>query len=88
MYYSKAILDDVSIHPEQGWEKQMGYYHVSNLERILRNHKMRSITDYGEAAIRESFDALLDSFAKLEYLSNIGLIKKQEICYFRYYINK
>ena len=49
---------------------------------------MRSIIDYGEAAIRESFDALLDSFAKLEYLSNIGLIKKQEICYFRYYINK
>ena len=24
VYYSKAILDDVSIHPEQGWEKQMG----------------------------------------------------------------
>ena len=88
MYYSKAILDDVVIPPENGWEKQMGYYHISELETILRNHTTRSITDHGEAAIRESFDALLDFFAKLEYLFNIGLIKKQEISYFRYYINK
>src|SRR5215831_7017063 len=79
MYYAKAILDDVSISPDkmlekhskEKWENESDYYSKSHLETILRNHKSAKITDYGEADVRESFDALLLFFAKLEYLLDV-----------------
>jgi hypothetical protein len=65
-----------------------GYYHKSNLLVILRDHNAIPINDDGEIAIRASFDALLDFFVKLEYLLSIKVIKKGEIEYFKYYIDK
>jgi hypothetical protein len=47
-----------------------------------------TITDYGEIQIRESFSALLDFFGKLEYLMERGLIQREDLRYFEYYINK
>ena len=47
-----------------------------------------NITDAKEQEIRDSFSALLDFFGKLGYLMNRGLVKREELQYFEYYINK
>jgi hypothetical protein len=64
------------------------YYNKKNLLLILRDHDVIPIYDDGESAIRGSFDTLLDFFVKLEYLLSIKIIKKGEIEYFKYYIDK
>ncbi|MGB8937808.1 MAG: hypothetical protein WCC17_22185 [Candidatus Nitrosopolaris sp.] len=38
--------------------------------------------------VRASFDSLLDFFCKLEYLLGIGLIKCEELSYFKNYIDR
>jgi hypothetical protein len=102
MLVAKKILDDFNLNLNQvlgGEENSLPaqksndrYYNKSKLENILRadnpNIEYSSEFDDGEEAIRDSFDSLLAFFAKLEYLLKIHLIKKQEIFYFRYYINK
>lgn len=88
MMYAKNILDDIYIKPKQCWKYPDDYYHIDNLEIILRYHIPKGIDDPGEAAIRKSFDALLDFFCKPEYLRKIKLIKPEEIDYFNYYIKK
>lgn len=65
------------------------FYHISNLQSIMRLlNDDNPIIDEGEHTIRNSFDALLDFFSRLSYLSKIGLIKKNELSYFSYYIDK
>jgi hypothetical protein len=51
-------------------------------------YESTTITDSGEIQIRDSFSALLDFFGKLEYLMERGLIKRGDLRYFEYYINK
>lgn len=63
-------------------------YHRTTLDQILRNHIISPILDEGENVIRQSFDALLDFFGKLGYLLFIGLIKKDELLYFQYYLKE
>ena len=64
------------------------YYHKNKLAEILRDHSKHDVTDPGEIAIRSSFDALLDFLGKIGYLLKVGLLKKEEILYFHYYISK
>jgi hypothetical protein len=82
MYQAKRLLDDFTVPASGGW------YHGGNLNIILRNHADKPIDDPGEIQIRESFDALLDFFGKLEYLVQIGLMTKSELSYFEYFLMK
>ena len=78
--------------------KHEGYYHKHHLDEILRFHKVPDDDDKdrenlcsfddGESEIRHSFDTLLAFLSKLEYLRKIQLIREEDLCYFRYYINK
>lgn len=87
--YAKKLLDSFTLEPREGWKlakTNKDYYGPSKLSSILRDHNERSVEDVGELKIRESFDALLDFFGKLEYLLQMGLIKEKELLYFKYYI--
>ena len=64
------------------------YYHISNLQYILRDHTTLTIEDQGEISIRESFDALLDFFGKIGYLIKVGIMDKEETLYFLYDVKK
>lgn len=88
MEYAKKILNGVAIPPKDGWKNDLTYYHKSNLINILRDDKNNSISDFGEASIRESFDSLIGFLYKLECLVEEGLIKRKEIRYFQYYVDK
>jgi hypothetical protein len=61
----------------------------------VANESGKLIFSYGSGIInpkmieiRESFDTLLDFFCKLEYLLSIGLLKYEELTYFKYYIDR
>jgi hypothetical protein len=58
------------------------------LKWILRDHRKNPVTSALEIEIRDSFCALLDYFSKLNYYLQNKLISKDELEYFRYYINK
>jgi hypothetical protein len=91
MYRAKRILDDFTITPESpSWHHNESelWYRQKNLSTMLRDHKEISILDPGENQIRESFDALLDFFGKLEYLVEIGLMTRSELDYFEYFLRK
>lgn len=86
---AKKLLDNFYLDPEHSWAKQDSrYYGNRNLVHILRNHEVEWVSDPGEMAVRESIDAILDFFGKLEYLLEVNLIKVQEIVYFDYYLKK
>jgi hypothetical protein len=90
---AKRILDDFYVDKDlkkRGiqFKQPNEYYYVSHLGQILRWHGRESIEDPGEEVIRESFDALLEFFGKLEYLLELGLIKKNELLYFDYFLRK
>ncbi len=59
-----------------------------NLTIVLRNHLDQEVVDPTEQNIRRSFDALLDFFARLDYLVSNGLVRKTELHYFDYYIKR
>ena len=89
---AKILLDDFNI------DKYGKSYEHENMKEILRYHGKREDDDYdpidrkvddkGEIEIRASFDELLNYFGKLGYLLDRGLVKKDEIRYFEYYIKK
>jgi len=86
---SRMILDGFSFR-KPDWEhskEEKDYYHIDNLQFILRDHKKSRITDYGEMEIRESFDALLEFLGKVGYLLDRGILKKEEYVYFRDYVD-
>jgi len=57
--------------------------------QTLRYHKEEGdVTDKRELFVRESFDAIIDFYAKLEYLKRIGLLKEEELDHFKYYYDK
>jgi hypothetical protein len=79
---ARLILDEFSV--EQGKEK----VYKSDLRETLRNHKDK-IIPYGiETEVRESFDKLLDFYSKLDYMIMLGLLKKRDLFYFRYFLKK
>jgi len=87
------ILDDFVVKPldENDVVKPdhpYDYYRKSNLGSILRDHLEAPITDLGEMAIREAFDELLDFLGILGYYLSEGVITKQDLSYFNYYIDK
>jgi hypothetical protein len=88
MKIAKYLLDDKKIERGPDWEWPDEFYRKQYLSIILRDHKEKEIKDAGEFAIRESFDALLDFFLKLEYLLETEIIKQKEIIYFKYYLDK
>jgi hypothetical protein len=85
---AKLILDDFNLIPQKNWWWKTWYYHQDHLKPILRDHTSVFIEDPGEIAIRGSFDSLLAFFGKLAYLYKIGLIHRDDLLYFRYFINK
>lgn len=93
MYLAQRILDDFNVveyfrERKIKFRHREAYYFASNLKRLLRDHKKIPIEDPGERAIRDSFDALLEFFGKLEYLLEVGLIEKKELLYFQYFLDK
>ena len=81
------ILDDydcTDLDPEGDCEKQG----ATDLVTILRDHRKVPVTDKTQIKIRDSFCNLLDYFSKLNYYLKNDLISKDEIGYFRYYIDK
>ena len=80
----KTIVKDY-MHPEKLKER----YNVSNLSQTLRYHKEEGdVTSIRELSVRESFDVIIDFYAKLEYLKKIGLLKYEELEHFSYYYDK
>ena len=68
---------------------------LSPVEFNVVNENQKSKFSYGAGTIipqhrpvRASFDSLLDFFCELEYLLGIGLIKCEELSYFKYYIDR
>jgi hypothetical protein len=104
LFLAKAILDDFtcSVPPYKTtnkfllefWDmstKDFQYYNKCNLNNFLRNHldkNVEEITDPRERAIRKSFDAMIYFGFKLQYLYNIGILKKKELYYFQYDFDK
>jgi hypothetical protein len=90
MKIAKYLLDDKKIERGPDWKWPENFYRKQYLSIILRDPltKEKEIKDAGEFAIRESFDALLDFFYKLEYLFETDIIKPKEIIYFKYYLDK
>ena len=64
------------------------YYTIKNLHDILRDDTIAPKFDEGEDEIRDGFDSLLAFFGRLEYLLRIGLIRRTDLSYFQYYIDK
>jgi hypothetical protein len=92
---------ELAMEPKKGWEYLVAnivdrkvwllsyYYHIFYLERIFRLIQPGDpIKDVGEHKIRESFDALIDFFVRLEYLMRLDLITRDDITFFEYYIEK
>lgn len=99
MFLAKAILDNLSCNIpsyDEKWgssnKEVFDYYSTHydqlDLNRILRDHYPQPITDPKEKAIRQSFDALLDYFCRIEYMYKTRIITEQKLNYFRYYILK
>lgn len=99
MFLAKAILDNLSCDIpsyDEKWgssnKEVFDYYSTHydqlDLNHILRDHYPQPITDPKEKAIRQSFDALLDYFCRIEYMYKTRIITEQELNYFRYYILK
>ena len=94
---AKDSLEDKPLYPQarKGWNiDEENYYTKTNLRKLLRsrveidsdvNDIDGPVEDKGENEIRESFDALLDFFGKLDYLLDIKVISKKEIRFFLYY---
>jgi hypothetical protein len=61
---------------------------VEKKNGVLKLYRPGNIIDQKEIEIRDSFSALLDFFGKLGYLLDRGLVKKEELRYFEYYIIK
>jgi hypothetical protein len=103
LFLAKAILDDFTcnIPPFKStnefllkfWNmstEDFQYYNKYNLKNFLRVHwdpKVERITDTRERAIRRSFDVMIYFFFKLQYLYSIGILKENELYYFRFYFN-
>lgn len=89
MQIALNILDDYTIESQEDWKQSTDYYHKINLETILRDHKIgNGIDDKGEIEVRKSFDTFLDFVGSLNpYLSG-GVIKKDDIGSFLYYIEE
>lgn len=101
MLLAKKILDDYWVDPS-GTENQTdlkllieGAYQErpdelinAEIGNILRDHRVKPVTSNAEQRIRQSFDDLLDFFTKLDYYLKLELIEKEELNYFKYYIEK
>jgi hypothetical protein len=83
--FPKYLLDDKKVERRPNWKWPDDFYRRQYLSIILRK---KEINDAGEFDIRESFDALLDFFYKLEYLYETDIIRSKEIIYFKYYLDK
>lgn len=88
---AKDIIDDF-VYPQDTKYTSKTYYSLQcvNLVETLRNH---SDTDEGiidpiERQIRNSFTNLLDFFFKLSYYYSNKLITKDELLYFKYYLDR
>ncbi len=58
------------------------------LALFLRDHTTEPIGLRDEIAVRKSFDKLLDFFTRLSYYAKQKLITREELSYFRYYVDK
>ena len=96
MEIAKRILDDFTDIKKKFFEGKIfvaelkgdEYYTIKNLHDILRDDTIAPKFDEGEDEIRDGFDSLLAFFGKLEYLLRIGLIRRTDLSYFQYYIDK
>ena len=89
MQIALNILDDYTIESQKDWKKSTDYYHKKNLATILRNHDDgNGIDDKGEIAVRSSFDVFLDFVGSLYPYLSAGVIKKDDIGSFLYYIDE
>jgi hypothetical protein len=103
LFLAKAILEDFTCNIPPAETKNeflkkfheisktdQEFYHRSNLKKFLRYHKdeyAEPVTSVGERAARQSFDSMITFFFKLQYLYKIGLLKEQELYYFKYYMS-
>ena len=89
MHFAKKILDGfVYNFPESFDQLGPNYFSKDNLKQILRSHEDHDITVPKEIELRDSFSALFDFFDKLGYLYSNKIIKKHELGYFDYYIDR
>jgi len=89
MHFAKKILDGfVYNFPESIDQLGPNYFSKDNLKQILRSHEDHDITVSKEMELRDSFSALFDFFDKLGYLYSNKIIKKRELEYFDYYIDR
>lgn len=85
---AKNLLEDFKYY-QPNENDELEEYSLKNLDIFIHhNEKADGITDPNKMEIRASFDALLNFFGKLGYLLEMGLIKENEIDYFRDYIEK
>jgi len=102
LFLAKAILDDFTCNiPTSNTNSKIlkslynmskndfEFYSKSNLKQFLRYHEDPEawpVTSIKERTVRRSFDSMIYFFFKLEYLYRIGLLKKKELYYFKYYM--
>jgi hypothetical protein len=91
MFVAKEILDDKTIKANALDDKtdDPTEYDIGNLDvYVLRYDDDQHTFTTSEEKIRKSFDSLLDFFCKLDYLLETKILRKHEIRYFDYYINR
>jgi hypothetical protein len=64
------------------------YYSADKLGEILKNDNEKTFDDPGELEIRDSFDFFIVFLGKIGYSLKVGALKRHEILFFNYYIDK
>jgi hypothetical protein len=89
LHYAKQILgyNSVKVKDKNNQDKYHRYS-IEQLGQILKNDKEKSFNDPGELDIRDSFDNFIVFLGKIGYSLKVGAIKRHEILFFKYYIDK
>ena len=101
MYLAKKILDDFWIETQgdptlsdadlvfrASQEKIEEAKLKTDVKTLLGDHKQMPIIGYGRHKARQSFDDLLDFFTKMQHYLDLNLVKKKELNYFIYYLDR
>ncbi|MFY9798535.1 MAG: hypothetical protein WBE68_12025 [Candidatus Nitrosopolaris sp.] len=93
MYGSSTTNDNAQYRTNSGNYDYTKHRDYLKFNVVNENQKLKFSYGVGtiipqHRPVRASFDSLLDFFCKLEYLLGIGLIKCEELSYFKNYIDR
>jgi hypothetical protein len=85
---AKRLLDGFVYNFPDSIDMGINYFSYSHLNEILRDDAPAKIIDKNEIRVRDSFSSLFDFFDRVAYLFSNGLLKRTELSYFAFFINR